>query len=129
MKPIRIARSSSTPPGEVSEVDRIKITRAVRNGVSIGTLAERYCQTKQAIYRVVVDERIARLTGRKMRFIDDPLYHEPDAGQTIDQIVSAEELPASPRGEELRVRAICLPTCRICIARPCSPRRASGRCS
>ena len=50
-----------------------------------------------------MDERIARLTGRKMRFIDDPLYHEPDAGQTIDQIVSAEELPASPRGEELRV--------------------------
>ena len=36
-------------------------------------------RTRQAVYRVVLDERIERLTRRKVRFIDDPLYHEADA--------------------------------------------------
>jgi RNA polymerase sigma factor (sigma-70 family) len=50
-----------------------------------------------------MDERIARLSRRKVRFIDDPLYHQPDAADAIDAIVSQEELGAGASGEELRV--------------------------
>ena len=59
-----------------------------------GLLARRMCRTKQAIYRVVLDERIERLTKRKVRFIDDPLYHQPDAESMVNAIASAEQLPA-----------------------------------
>ena len=47
---------------------------------------------KQAIYRVVMNDRIARLTARKIKFIDDPLYHEPDADASINEIVAAERV-------------------------------------
>jgi RNA polymerase sigma factor (sigma-70 family) len=90
-------------PEALSELQRVKILRAVRQGVSIGVLARRMCRTKQAIYRVVLDERIDRLTRRKVRFIDDPLYHQVDAEDAVNQIASAELLPAAPKAEDLRI--------------------------
>jgi len=73
-----------------------------RRGVSISTLAELMCRTKQAIIRVVIEERIDRLTQRQVRFIDDPLYHQPDAELAVNEIASAEQLPASPEGGRAR---------------------------
>jgi RNA polymerase sigma factor (sigma-70 family) len=90
-------------PEAIGDAERGKILRAVRQGVSIGTLSRRMCRTKQAIYRVVLDERIERLTKRKLRFIDDPLYHQPDAESAVNAIASAEQLPAAPKAEDLRV--------------------------
>jgi RNA polymerase sigma factor (sigma-70 family) len=87
----------------IDEVDRARILRAARHGVPIGRIARRMCRTSQAVYRVMVEERIARLTKRKVKFIDDPLYHQDDAETAIHQIVSAEELPAAMKGEELRI--------------------------
>jgi len=50
-----------------------------------------------------MDERIERINRRKVRFIDDPLYHQHDAAEIIEQIASQEELPAGANREELRV--------------------------
>ena len=50
-----------------------------------------------------MDARIDRLTRRKMRFIDDPLYHEADAELSVNAIASDEALPASPKGEDLHI--------------------------
>jgi RNA polymerase sigma factor (sigma-70 family) len=80
-----------------------RILRAYRRGVTIATLAQRYHYSRATIYRIIMDERIARLSRRKVRFIDDPLYHQPDAADAIDAIVSQEELGAGASGEELRV--------------------------
>ncbi|HEX4056669.1 MAG TPA: sigma-70 family RNA polymerase sigma factor [Tepidisphaeraceae bacterium] len=90
-------------PAELSENDRAEILRAYRHGSAIACLARRMCRTKSAIYRVIVEERLAQLGRRKVRFIDDPLYHQEDAAAVIDQIVSQEELPRDPKGEETRV--------------------------
>jgi RNA polymerase sigma factor (sigma-70 family) len=80
-----------------------KMLRAYRHGASIASLARKYHQARSAIYRVIMDERIARLNKRKIRFIDDPLYHQEDAEEAIDQILAQEELGAQASREELRV--------------------------
>jgi RNA polymerase sigma factor (sigma-70 family) len=89
--------------GAISESDRARIVRAARQGGSIANLARRFGQTRQAIYRVIVEQHIAHLSSRKVRFIDDPLYHTPDAESAVNEIASAEVLPASPKSEDLRI--------------------------
>ncbi len=87
----------------ISEIDRLGILKAHRKGTDIKRLARRHCRPRSAIYRVIVDERIARLTRRKIKFIDDTLYHDEDAATTIDAIVSQQALADEPRREESRI--------------------------
>ncbi len=87
----------------VAEEERSRILRGFRRGVSVTSLAQRVRRPRAAIYRVVVEERVARLNKRKVRFIDDPLYHEPDAAEVIEAIWSAEELSAPRAAEDSRV--------------------------
>jgi RNA polymerase sigma factor (sigma-70 family) len=50
-----------------------------------------------------MDERIARLNRRKIKFIDDELYHQPDAAKSIKAIVKQDEIGGASSREELRV--------------------------
>ncbi|HVT89573.1 MAG TPA: sigma-70 family RNA polymerase sigma factor [Tepidisphaeraceae bacterium] len=90
-------------PIPVPQEDNAKILRAYRHGISIKSLAEKYHQSRSAIYRVIMDERIARLNRRKVKFIDDELYHQDDAENVMQQMVSQEELGPSRSKEELRI--------------------------
>lgn len=90
-------------PAPVAEEERGRIVRAFQRGAPVKSLARQTRQPRSAIYRVVVEERVAKLNKRKMKFIDDPLYHEPNAAEVIDAIASAEELPTPPRAEENRI--------------------------
>ena len=87
----------------VSEKKRQRIVRAFRRGVSLKSLAKRAGLTRSAVYRVIVDERIDWLGRRKIKFIDDALYHQEDAEQVIGQIASQEPLIASGAPEDDRV--------------------------
>jgi len=82
-------------PIPVPPEDSSRVLRAYRHGVSINALAKKYDQSRTAIYRVIIDERIARLNRRKGKFIDDPLYHEPNAAEIIEQIVQQEPIAAA----------------------------------
>jgi RNA polymerase sigma factor (sigma-70 family) len=86
----------------VADEDRGRIVRAFRRGVPVRSLARRTCQPRSAIYRVVVEERVAKLNKRKAKFIDDPLYHEANAEELIDTIASQEELSAPRSADETR---------------------------
>lgn len=88
---------------EIADADRLRMIRAFRQGNPLKQIARRHCRASSAVYRVILDERVARLNRRKVKFIDDPLYHGDDAERMIDAIVKAEELPASPTGEHARV--------------------------
>ncbi|MGD0139950.1 MAG: sigma-70 family RNA polymerase sigma factor [Tepidisphaeraceae bacterium] len=88
---------------EMSPEERADIASAYRGGEAIGEIARRTCRGKSAIYRAVVEQRLAQLLRRKVRFIDDPLYHQPDAANVLEQIVSQEELPAQAKPEEMRI--------------------------
>ena len=87
----------------LSEPARQRILRGFRRGTGISELARRIGRSRSAVYRVIVDDRIERLGHRKIKFIDDPLYHQPDAAEVIEQIVSQQEVLPEPRPEENRV--------------------------
>lgn len=89
-------------PIPVPQEDRSKILRAYRHGVSILALAKKYHQGRSSIYRVIMEERIARLNRKKVRFIDDPLYQQEDAAEAIRQIIKQEELTQT-NADELRI--------------------------
>src|SRR5918998_946578 len=72
---------------EVPEEQRVQILRGYRRGIAIRYLAKRVCRPSTAIYRVILEERLAKLAKRKVKFIDDPLYHQEDAGEAIEEIV------------------------------------------
>jgi len=87
----------------IGEEDRARILKSHRHGVPMRTLARRLCRPRSAVYRVIVEERVARLSKRKVRYIDDPLYHQPGAEEVVNALVEAEELAAPGKPEDARV--------------------------
>jgi RNA polymerase sigma factor (sigma-70 family) len=75
---------------------RAKIVRAARRGVSLLNIARRYKRPRATIYRIIIEERVARMTRRKVRFHDDTLYHQDDAERVINQIVAASRSNDAP---------------------------------
>jgi RNA polymerase sigma factor (sigma-70 family) len=88
---------------EISPEQTSRILHARRRGNAIGTIARKLRRSRSAVYRAIVQDRVARLSRRKIRFIDDPLYHEADAAGIVAQIVAQQELPVDQKGEALRV--------------------------
>lgn len=86
----------------VAESDRSRMVRSYRKGTPLAVLAKRTCRPRSVVYRVILEERIDRLTQRKQKFIDDPLYRETNAAEIINNLVAAEEL-AAPRKHDDRV--------------------------
>lgn len=68
---------------------RAKICRAARRGVPLIDIARRYHRPRATIYRILIDERVSRMVRRKVRFHDDPLYHQDHAERAIDEIVNS----------------------------------------
>jgi RNA polymerase sigma factor (sigma-70 family) len=52
------------------------------------------------VYRALLEERIAKLSKRKVKFIDDPLYHQDDAGVAVAEIVAQQDVMAGERRAE-----------------------------
>jgi RNA polymerase primary sigma factor len=98
-----VLRNRIPATSEIGPEDRVEILRAYRRGTTLTALARQLGRSRSTIYRVILDERLARLSRRKIRFIDDPLYHQPGAAQVIEQIVSQQELPPPRTGEESRI--------------------------
>jgi RNA polymerase primary sigma factor len=84
----------------MDDQERQRVLRAFKRGVSLYALARRTGRPRSAIYRVVLDDRLARLQSRKIRFIDDPLYHQADAREVIDAIVRDAQLSIAPTAAE-----------------------------
>jgi RNA polymerase primary sigma factor len=90
-------------PPAMDEAERQRVLKGVRRGLTIRKLARRAGRPRSAIYRLLLNERIERLSRRKMRFIDDPLYHEADARQIVAEIAGAQDLGLRPPIEESRI--------------------------
>lgn len=89
----------------MDDAERVRIVRIVRNGGSLKQAARRTHKPKTAVYRVIVDDRLARLTQRKVKFIDDPLYHAEGAGAMLSEMVRQQTIEPSPGVEASRVPA------------------------
>jgi RNA polymerase sigma factor (sigma-70 family) len=94
-------------PAEITDEQRTRILRGHRRGLPLSALAHRVCRPRQAVYRVVLEERIAHLNRRKVKFIDDTLYHEPGADEAIEAILAQHDVMSGGAGasaaEALRV--------------------------
>ena len=93
-------------PEPIDDEARARIVRAYRHGHSIAALARRFERSRAAIYRVVLEERLAKLGRRKVKFIDDDLYHQADAGAVITQIADQRNALAAAengRPEDRRI--------------------------
>src|SRR5258706_8595819 len=88
---------------EVELLDRERILKGYRRGVTLKQLGYRFARPRQVIYRVILEERVARLNRKKIRFIDDALYHGPGATAAVQAIASQQELFAKASQGEDRI--------------------------
>jgi RNA polymerase sigma factor (sigma-70 family) len=79
-------------PARISDDERGRIVRAFARGMGLNAIARRFNRSRMAVYRVVIDERLNRVMSRKTKFIDDSLYHQPDAASVMADIVSQQPL-------------------------------------
>jgi RNA polymerase primary sigma factor len=70
---------------------------------SLAAVAGETGHCRQVVYRAVLQERIASLGRRKVKFIDDPIYHEDAAEHAIAAIVAQRDMMGGERSEESRV--------------------------
>jgi RNA polymerase sigma factor (sigma-70 family) len=87
----------------LTEQQRALILRKHAKGAEVRQLAKRLCRPSGEVYRVLLEDRIERLKKRKIRFIDDALYHQEDALEVVNSIVRQEELGLGGSAEEGRV--------------------------
>ncbi|MBV8779896.1 MAG: sigma-70 family RNA polymerase sigma factor [Phycisphaerae bacterium] len=111
----------------IGEKARLRIRRRFKRGWSLHELANRAGRPRAAIYRVLLEERVARLQKRKIRFIDDPLYHEADAPRIVEELAGDESIVSSGAAEERRVpRDLPSPLQSLCRIPPLTPARERG---
>lgn len=88
----------------IADEDRVSILKSFERGISIKTMARRFCRPRSAIYRVLLEQRVQALSEKKVRFIDDLLFHGADAAEAIEAIVEQDALPEQvDSGESLRI--------------------------
>ena len=78
-------------PLPITEDDRTRLVKLYRRGVAIKVLAKRTCRPRSAVYRVLLEERIAKLNRRKVKFIDDELYHQADADMIVESLAKEHD--------------------------------------
>jgi RNA polymerase sigma factor (sigma-70 family) len=88
----------------LNDDERTRIVRGYRRGLPLSALSRRVCRPRQEVYRALLEERIGKLNKRKVKFIDDPLYHQDDAVLAVAEIVAQQDVMAGDRrAEESRV--------------------------
>jgi RNA polymerase sigma factor (sigma-70 family) len=84
--------------------ERERALKLFRRGTSIAELARRLERPRAMVYRALLDERVARLNRKKVRFIDDPLYHGDAAAAAVEAIASeVQPLTKPAQAEDRRV--------------------------
>ncbi len=93
---------AGAPP---TEEQRAIVFRGHKRQVSLKAIARRLNWRRAAVARVLLEERAAVLNRKKVRFIDDPLYHDHHAPQAIAAMMGSGELASAggSRKEELRI--------------------------
>lgn len=109
----------------IEDDERARILRGYRRGVSIKALARRSCRPHGTIYRLIIEDRTARLAKRKVKFFDDPLYHGDDVELALAAIESQEPIaePATRMSSDRLPRDLPPYVSSLCAAPLLSPTR------
>ena len=92
--------------GPLTTRQRRVIARAIRFGVGVDRLTQRFRRSKSTIYRVVNERRAAEVRTMPITFVDSPVFHRDDADQVLlrsDERITGEidstRLSAVPVGD------------------------------
>lgn len=78
-------------PEELTPVQTQRVEKMSRRGVSLRVISQRVKSQRSTVYRAVMDQRVSRITERRVNFHDDPLFHEPAAELVLQAMVKAGE--------------------------------------
>jgi len=113
--------------GPVNREQRERLARAYGQGVPVAGLAQRFGLSCAAVARTLIEERAWRLGRKRVRFIDDPLYHAANAQRAIDTIAAQDELLPQTQRQEPRIpRDLPCYLHGLCAAPLLSPGRERG---
>ena len=80
-----------------------QVCAAAADGVSLSAIASRMKRNRCDLYSTVLAHRLQRVTARRVKFIDDPLYHGPDAETAITEIGRQAPLESATPPEASRM--------------------------
>ncbi len=90
-------------PPPADEVARARVLRKLRRGVRLAVVARKVRRTRSSVLSILLRDRADRLARRKVRFVDDPLYHGPDADRAVAAVLAQQPIGVDPAPGELRV--------------------------
>lgn len=116
----RLARTSGLSPLAVTELLRQqagdvrfapapepatsrRILELADDALPIGEIARQLRLPAYGVYQVILNRRVHRAMRKPIRFFDDALYHQPDAPQTIEEMIAQETLEPQGSDEATRV--------------------------
>ena len=94
--------------------DRRLIFQAYQRGVSVHSLAKRFCRTRSSIYRIVTEERAKELLSEPIEYMLSPEFEKPDAEERIGNDAIAEAAmgpregrhPSPPKGLPIYLKTL-----------------------
>jgi RNA polymerase primary sigma factor len=93
--PARAILPQAAAPLTPAQVQRI--LEGLEQRLPLGELARQVGCTRGAVHHVLLRERARRLLKLRVQFIDDPLYHGPDAAAALAALDGAGQIaPADP---------------------------------
>ncbi len=99
----------------LQDFDRRRIYTEYTRGVSVHSLAKRYCRTRSSIYRIITEERARELLGEEIEYMDSPEFHEAGADAKIlgDSLTGlageepdAKKQPSPPKGLPVYLKSL-----------------------
>ncbi|HEX8373829.1 MAG TPA: sigma factor, partial [Geminicoccaceae bacterium] len=89
------------------------VQRLRADGLPLARIARLLGLPRSTANRLLLSDRMARTVRRRIKFLDDPLYHQPDAGAVLDALLAQEPLPsetadlAASREASSELRLLC----------------------
>ncbi|MDB5326449.1 MAG: polymerase sigma factor, sigma-70 family [Phycisphaerales bacterium] len=89
------------------------VQRLAGDGLPFARIATLLGLPRSTTFRLVLADRMARAIGRRIKFLDDPLYHQDDAAEVMDALVAQEPLgsdvasPPPMRGLSPELASLC----------------------
>jgi RNA polymerase sigma factor (sigma-70 family) len=94
---------------QLNDRDREQMYRAFRRGVSVHTLAKRYCRTRSSVYRIINEMRVEHLLREPTECIYNPEFDAPNADAKIlcdEQLHAGARTPKPPPGLPVYLKAL-----------------------
>jgi hypothetical protein len=70
------------------------VVRLHADGLPLARCASEASLPRSTASRILLAERIARALGRRTKFLDDPLYHQPDAEAILSALLAQQPIEA-----------------------------------